>query len=189
MSESKSNQVRIIAGKWRGRKIHFPSTTELRPSSDRIRETAFNWLQFRLSSSNCLDLFAGSGACGFEALSRGAGSVTLIDNDPVVYHSLQQTKEVLDADGAELYCESIPSDRLVEILKGKTFDVVFIDPPFHQNMIASTCQWLDSLGVIAKDGVVYIETEASLQPLPIPDHWEILRAKKAGNVAYYLVST
>lgn len=189
MSDSKPNQVRIISGKWRGRKIHFPSTEQLRPSSDRIRETAFNWLQFRLSSTSCLDLYAGSGACGFEALSRGASSVTLIDSDPVVCQSLQQTKALFQAYNAEIVCESIPSDRLADKLNGQQFDVVFIDPPFHQNMISPACAWLADIGVMAEGGVAYIETEASLQPLPIPEHWEILKAKKAGNVAYYLVNT
>lgn len=189
MINSRPNQVRIIAGKWRGRKIHFPTTAELRPSSDRIRETAFNWLQMRLFSSNCLDLFSGSGACGFEALSRRANSVTLVDNDPRVFTSLQETKKLLQADEAKIYCESIPSELLADKLLGQKFDIVFIDPPFNQNMVVGTCVWLDDLGLVAKDGLVYIETEHSLQPLPIPEHWKILRAKKAGNVAYYLVST
>ncbi len=179
------NQVRIIAGKWRGRKINFISQEQLRPSGDRIRETLFNWLMRSIVGAHCLDLFAGSGALGFEALSRGAQHVTMIDNDFTTIKQLSSNVELLQAQQqTSIHHASIPTFTLPS---SQTFDVIFLDPPFQDsNAIAQACQWLLSHNLLKTGTLVYIEVEKKLQDLSVPETWQQVKVKQVGNVKFYL---
>lgn len=181
----KHGEVRIIGGQWRGRKLKFPAVSGLRPTTDRIRETVFNWLMPYLYGSHCLDLFAGSGALAIEALSRGAASATLVDQNPQIVDYLKKQLEILNAVNASIYCDTIPSSLFANPPKNK-FDIVFLDPPFHHNLLDPCCQWLEQQNLLASDAIIYIEAEATLSPLPVPKHWELLRNKTSGQVGYYL---
>jgi len=180
-----SQQVRIIGGKWRGRKISFPAVDELRPTHDRIRETLFNWLMPYINDAVCLDLFAGSGAIGFEALSRGAKKVVMLDNNREVVSSLKESAEILNADNCEILYGEFPN-RLPSFER-EQFDIVFIDPPFNKNLIASVCEWINSTGILKSDALVYLEAEKELDPLPIPSHWKIIKEGKTATIKYCLV--
>ncbi len=179
--------VRIIGGQWRGRKIHFSSLPGLRPTPNRLRETLFNWLMHKVIGARCLDLFAGSGALGFEALSRGAHSVVMIDTSPQVIKELQTNVKILGGgDRVRLYCGQIPKLKLSELGR---FDIVFLDPPFHQNCLPTCYQWLEANHCVAPAALIYIEAERDLQPLPLPTQWSILRQQSAGQVSSYLVKS
>lgn len=180
-----NNHLRIIAGKWRGRKVQFPDSQGLRPTSDRVRETLFNWLAPAINEARCLDLFSGSGALSLEALSRGAAEVTMIDANTRVSEQLRQNLKLLECDNANL----LTVDAISWLSEAKTtteaFDIVFLDPPFNQQLVASSCKLLDSQGLVGEGSYIYIETEAGLA-LQLPPSWHIHREKKAGQVAYYL---
>jgi 16S rRNA (guanine966-N2)-methyltransferase len=179
----KHNVVRIIGGQWRGRKLHFPAISGLRPTPDRVRETVFNWLAPVIHGAYCLDLFAGSGALGLEALSRGATHVTFIDQDREIVNYLKQQLVLLKIERANVYYEKFP---LIKNNFTKNFNIVFLDPPFNQNLITTCCQWLTENNLLAPNAYIYLETEAELKPLPIPDDWELIKSKIAGQVGYHL---
>ena len=184
--EGNKNQLRIIGGKRRGRKLQFPSLPGLRPTPDRGRETLFNWLMHDIIDAHCLDLYAGSGALGFEALSRGAAEVLFIDVAPEAVQALVTNANKLNVDDFDVRCLRLPC--VIEDSISTPIDIVFLDPPFKQGLIAKTCEWLDSANILADHALIYIEAEKELTPLPIPHHWKMLRNKVAGNVAYYLIS-
>lgn len=186
MENHHTSKIRIIGGKWRSRNIEFPDLASLRPTPNRIRETLFNWLAPEIMGAVCLDLFAGSGALGFEALSRGAKSVVMIDQSQQAIASLKDNATRLGAEqNIELYCASMPGN-LSEILKSHHFNIVFLDPPFHKNLISFCANWLEQQRCLEKDALIYIETEKELKILPIPENWQIIRSKIAGNVGYHL---
>lgn len=175
--------IRIIAGKWRGRKIAFDARPGLRPTGDRIRETVFNWLAPYIAGASCLDLFAGSGALSFEALSRGAASVTMIDSSPKVIKQLQTVSNQLGADGAHIIYgkspEAIPAST-------KTYDIVFLDPPFASNLIATCSKYLEQKNLLSTSALIYLETPSQHPPQSPPENWALIRSKKAGGVGYHL---
>jgi 16S rRNA (guanine966-N2)-methyltransferase len=174
-----SNKVRIIAGAWRGRLIGFPEAEGLRPTPDRVRETLFNWLGQTLDGKTCLDLFAGSGALGFEALSRGARRVVMVEQNPKALRHLQENKAKLGADRLE----TVAADALKFLSREKRlFDVIFLDPPFHQGILSLLLPLLPER--LAPDGYVYAETEGALEP---GKGWEVWRSGRAGNVHYCLL--
>ncbi len=184
---SGNQQLRIIGGEWRGRKLNFPEVEGLRPTPDRVRETLFNWLALYIPGGRCLDLFSGSGALGFEALSRGAAQVTLIDNSAVVIRQLRQNIQDLKTQSAELitgsaldWLEKRSSDLEVQ------FDVVFIDPPFRQQLAEQCCLLLEQKSMLADHAMIYLETEKELTNPMVPDNWELYREKTAGQVTYRL---
>ena len=185
MQKLKMSQVRIIGGKWRGRKIIFPAVTQLRPTPDRVRETLFNWLAPYVQDADCLDLFAGSGVLGFEALSRGAKSVVMIDRSSEVIEMLKKNAAMLTIENIEIYCSECPP-RLTQ-LQNRRFDIIFLDPPFYHEMIKPCATWLEQNNLLNANALVYIETESSLKQLPLPENWKILRSKIAGQVGYHLV--
>jgi 16S rRNA (guanine966-N2)-methyltransferase len=185
VKEKKFSELRIIGGQWRGRKIRFLPCPGLRPTPDRIRETVFNWLAPSIKNAHCLDLFAGSGALGFEALSRGAQSVVMSDQSFQTVATLRENAALFKTKAIEFHCATFPTG-LAQI-QSAPFDIVFLDPPFHQQLIASCCQWLEQHHWLKPNALVYIEAEAELQPLPVPAHWPVLRSKKAGAVGYHLV--
>ena len=180
-------QLRIIGGDWRGRKLSFPETEGLRPTPDRVRETLFNWLSAYVPGGRCLDLFTGSGALAFEALSRGAIHATMIDNSPAVIHQLRQNIQELKTQHAELI-----SGSSVEWLEGRTadqeshYDVVFLDPPFRKDLAELCCQLLEQKNLLSDNAMVYLETESELTDPRVPDNWELYREKTAGQVIYRL---
>src|SRR5688500_2520488 len=176
---SNKGKVRIIAGQYRGRRIAVPDRDDLRPTPDRVRETLFNWLGQDLSGRACLDLFAGSGALGFEAASRGASRVVMVENDRVAISALQASLKTLDATSVEL----VRADAF-EYLRasGERFDVVFLDPPFRQNALPGL---LDALPArLASGARVYVEAPAPCVP---DDSWRELKRSRAGQVSYQLL--
>jgi len=181
-----SNTLRIIGGQWRGRKLRFADGEGLRPTTDRVRETLFNWLQPLIQGARCLDLFAGSGALGLEALSRGAAEVQFIERNPRAVQTLKDNLALLHADNGHVR----PGDALAYLRNpAHPFDVVFLDPPFRQNLLAPALELLISGGWLNPDARIYIELESEQALPPLPDEWELLRSKQAGQVAYHLIKT
>lgn len=185
-------QVRIIGGAWKRTPLPVVDALGLRPTPDRVRETVFNWINHQLGgdwdSACCLDLFAGSGALGFEAASRGAQSVTLIDSHSPVVRQLEVIKEKLKADAVSvLRADALAAARDLA-LRGKRFDVVFLDPPYQQDFLARTLPLCRDL--LKEGGMVYAESGAPLPFDEAPDWlegWELVRADKAGMVCYHLL--
>lgn len=178
-----ANRVRIIGGRWRGVPLRFPPVDAVRPSPDRVRETLFNWLQPHIAGACCLDLFAGSGALGVEALSRGAAQVTFVDQEPRLTQYLRDTLRRLGAAHAVVFTESAQT-----FLRRapQPFDVVFLDPPFASGLLPEICDAL-ARGWLAREAWIYIE-QAAQTPLPmLPAGWRVHRAKRAGQVGYYLL--
>ncbi len=179
------NSVRIIAGAWRGRRIHFPDMPALRPTPDRVRETLFNWLQHSIADTRCLDLFAGSGALGLEALSRGAREVVFVEQFPAAAHALQE-QLVRFGGAAKGRILQMGAARFLRT-PGEPFDVAFLDPPFGTNALAEYIPLLDGGGWVKPNGLVYLENERSAGIPALPAHWEMLKSKSAGEVGYHLV--
>jgi len=179
-----SNTLRIIGGQWRGRKLRFADGEGLRPTTDRVRETLFNWLQPLIEGARCLDLFAGSGALGLEALSRGAAKVQFIERNPRAVQALQDNLTLLHADNGQ-----IQQGDALSYLRGpaQPFDVIFLDPPFRQDLLAPALALLASGGWLNPGARIYIELESELGEPVLPEGWELLRSKQAGQVAYHLV--
>lgn len=180
-----NNQIRIIGGEYRGRKLNFPSSEGLRPSGDRVRETLFNWLQPMLPGAACLDLFAGSGALGLEAASRGAQRVVMLEKSPKVAAQIAQNISLLGAEGVEIHCTDA-----CQWLTGESrrFDIVFLDPPFATDLLQESCRLLDLGGWLGPNARVYLETDRVKELPQLPEKWSLLRHKKAGQVCYYLFS-
>lgn len=173
-------EVRIIGGEWRGRKLPVLEADGLRPTSDRIRETLFNWLQFELPTAHCLDVFAGSGALGFEALSRGAAQVVMLEKSAVIAQQLKQNAGLLKTAKAEIH----QSDSLQFLAKpaSQTFKVVFVDPPFQQGLMQPTMDALFSQGWVSDQAWLYLEQEKSLDWPTLPEGWLIHREKTTSQV-------
>lgn len=179
-----NNTVRIIGGKWRGRKINFPAQLSIRPTSDRVRETLFNWLQTSIVDADCLDCFAGSGVLGFEAISRGAKSITMLDNNAIVIQHLYAYAELLAClNQCEIINTQVPSCTNIP---GAPFNIVFVDPPFHQNLASTTLQWLSERQLLNKKGLVYLETERELE-LNLDSAYAVIREKYTKEVCYRLL--
>jgi 16S rRNA (guanine966-N2)-methyltransferase len=179
-----SNQLRIIGGEWRGRKLHFPDAPNLRPTPDRVRETIFNWLAPMIHGARCLDLFAGSGALGLEALSRGAAFTTFVDSHKIVTQALNSHLEILNAkDKAEVL--QVDSVKFLNNT-AQQFDLVFLDPPYHLDFMQQVVPLLEANGWLSHDAMLYLEIEKR-QSLPeLPANWKELKNKVAGEVNYYL---
>jgi len=174
------NSVRIIGGDWRRRLLHFPDSEALRPTPDRVRETLFNWLGQDLDGLTCLDLFAGSGALGFEAASRGAAKVVMVESAPKVLAALEANAKMLDAGGR---LEIVRADAVKFASSAALrFDVLFLDPPYRQG-------WIDRLApllprILADDAQIYVESEIALDGC---GDWRTVRHGKAGQVFYHLM--
>lgn len=176
-------QIRIIGGKWRGRKLPVRDSEGLRPTTDRIKETLFNWLMPVIRDARCLDCFAGSGSLGFEALSRFAQNVTFIELDKQNSQLLTENKARLQAEDA-----TVINNSSLTILsqQGSPFDVVFIDPPFRKGLLTETIQLLEKNQWLADESWVYVESEAESPLTDLPANWQLHREKIAGQVAYRL---
>lgn len=178
-------RVRIIGGRWKRRLLTFPERPDLRPTPDRVRETLFNWLGPRIEGARCLDLFAGSGALGFEAASRGAAEVVMVDQSAAVAARLRAHARTLDARNVRV----VQRDALAW-LKGEAeaFDVVFVDPPFEGALLARALAHLHESSWLASGARVYVECRA-VPPAPaLPAAWHVLRSASAGGVRYYLAA-
>ena len=177
------NRLRIIGGRWRGSRIVFPALAAIRPSPDRVRETLFNWLQQPIVGARCLDLFAGSGALGLEALSRGAAHVTFVDREPQVGRHLSQTLERLGSRDAAVVVED--AQRFL-LRPAQPFDIVFLDPPFDSSMLEAIADRLQQ-GWLAPGAYVYVECPADRSLATLPGRWSVQRTKRAGQVGYHLL--
>ncbi len=176
---ARSNSVRIIGGEWRRRLIHFPDAADLRPTPDRVRETLFNWLGQDLTGETCLDLFAGSGALGFEAASRGARQVVMVERDAQIFRALQATHTNLDATKVEL----VRADALAFLRADvRRYDVVFLDPPYHLDLLPRLLPLLPSR--LDGGSRVYLESDRLTE---LPQGFEVLRKSRAGRVHSLLI--
>lgn len=174
--------VRIIGGQHRGRKLTFAELPGLRPTGDRIRETLFNWLQPVVEGARCLDLFAGSGALGMEAASRGAAQVVMVEQAGSAVRQLEHNRETLGLDQLSI----VRADALQFLEQPPTpFDVVFLDPPFDNDLLGAVCQRL-TMGWLAVDARIYLEEDLSREFPELPEDWQWLRQKSAGRVRYGL---
>ncbi|MDG1323907.1 MAG: 16S rRNA (guanine(966)-N(2))-methyltransferase RsmD, partial [Porticoccaceae bacterium] len=157
--EKGGGRIRIIGGQWRSRKISFLEAPGLRPTGDRIRETLFNWLGINIDGAHCLDLYAGSGILGLEALSRGASTCTALENNPTVVKQLHANSSELGADLSIINADSIKF--LQHKNSGRVFDMVFVDPPFSKTLHTKSCALLESNGWLAPDALIYCELPAT----------------------------
>ena len=182
MQTKRQGKVRIIGGKWRGRKLPVVDVATLRPTPDRVRETLFNWLQPVIEGSSCLDLYAGTGVLGLEALSRGAGEVVLVEQNSDAVLQISRNIEALSANGVRLY-----QNDALEWLKNnrQKFDVVFLDPPYRQGLIEKSSALIRSHGCLKKNALIYIEADKTIQ---VPDSMLLEKQGRAGQVRFMLLT-
>jgi len=180
-----TNRLRLIAGKFRGQKLSFPNVGGLRPTKNQIRETLFNWLAPVIQNASCLDLFAGSGALGFEALSRGAKNVVFVDNSKTVITALSLNQNKLQITNAV-----IRQQDSLDFLKHSdlSFDIIFLDPPFESHLLEKTWILLQDKNLLNPSGFIYVEIAVKTSLPTLPKNWKIYREKKTGNVNYYLIN-
>lgn len=176
-----SNKVRISGGEWRSRLLPFPDVPGLRPTPDRVRQTVFNWLGQELHGLTCLDLFSGTGVMGFEALSRGAKQVVMVEKSIPAYKALIENKTLLHAEVAQI----LNSDALQFLAQNQLiFDVIFLDPPYSQGWLPKLLPQLQQH--LTTEGLLYVEAEFSVQD---EDGWQVIKHGKAGNVHYHLIKS
>ncbi len=190
-----ARQVRIIAGEFRGRRLTFPDLPGLRPTADRVRETLFNWLQADVVAEHCLDLFAGSGACGFECLSRGASTVTFVDRSSEVCRYLQTgLRQLLEGQSDHQPSAQIHNVSAQDFLQrnadqSSPYGLVFLDPPFADDCLLEISQQLETGGLLKEKALIYVESGSSIplvsQLAPL-SNWQVLKEKKAGAVRFAL---
>ncbi len=183
--KTRPGRLRIVAGKWRSRLLDIADVPGLRPTSERIRETLFNWLVPKIHGSRCLDLFAGTGALGLEALSRGARNAVFVEKSAMAVKTLRKNCQALAAEGA-LIRQTDALDYLRETLEGP-FDLVFLDPPFGADLNEELCRLLEERNLISSDAQVYIEQDRSKPEPALPSTWRVKKNETAGNVRYMLV--
>ena len=184
MNKDPTSSLRIIGGQWRGRRLPIPIHHTLRPTPNAIRETLFNWLAPRLSNCTCLDVFAGSGALGTEALSRGASWVTFLEKSKKIAAMIGQNMAQLNGEAHSLV---IHTDALhwLTTAHATPFDIIFIDPPFHHNFIDPVCALIHQYKWICTGGYVYLEHERKTTPR-VPKSWQCYRTKTSKHIAYSL---
>lgn len=179
------NQLRIIGGEHRGRRLHFPDAPGLRPTADRVRETLFNWLAGELNGCRALDLFAGSGALGIEALSRGAGEVLFVER---AAPAVRQLKENLNLLRATDRARVIQADALRWLGNDAgRFDLVFLDPPFARRLLPQACAALEQQDLLTARAWIYLEQDSSHAWPELPANWQLYRQGQAGQAAYRLM--
>lgn len=183
VSKSYPGTIRIIGGKWRGRRLDVAEGEGLRPTPDRVRETIFNWLRPWLAGARCLDVTAGTGSLCLEALSQGAASAVMVEQAAGPATMLNKNLAILNAENVRV----VHSDAL-KFLQGpaEPFDIVFLDPPFKSDLIAQCAELLEQRGWLKPEALIYIEAPSTVEILPIPATWELIRSKVAGQVGYHL---
>jgi 16S rRNA (guanine966-N2)-methyltransferase len=177
-------ELRIIGGRWRGRRLPIPLQPGLRPTADRIRETLFNWLAPVIAGSRCLDCFAGSGAIGLEAASRGAAAVVMLEHNGLVARQLLQNVAKLGA--AEVAVQQTDAMHWLAYAPAEPFDICFLDPPFQSDLLASALAPLIARGWLANEALVYLEMDKAASWPTLPADWSWLRQKQSGQVRYGL---
>lgn len=179
---TKTGHIRIIAGQHRGRKLPVLIADGLRPTTDRVKETVFNWLMPYVQDANCLDCFAGSGGLGFEAMSRGAESLTLVELNKAAAQQLKDNKALLKIDNIQ-----VVQQNALDFLQTnqQSFSLVFIDPPFRKGLAQQAAELLSIKG-LDEDALIYVEMEADTNAQVMPSHWQLLKEKVAGQVVYRL---
>ncbi|NQY62279.1 MAG: 16S rRNA (guanine(966)-N(2))-methyltransferase RsmD [Alteromonadaceae bacterium] len=186
IKNSPKGSIRIIAGKHRGRKLPVLMAAGLRPTTDRVKETVFNWLMPYIQQSNCLDCFAGSGGLGFEALSRGAQQLTFLEFNKAAAQQLKQNQALLNLCNATIvHTDALSYLKTFSEKKRQPFDVVFLDPPFRKQFIEQTALLLNQ-GWLANNALIYVEMEVDNNNQQLPENWQMLKEKVAGQVVYRL---
>jgi len=185
--KSPAGQLRIVAGNWRSRLLQIADLPELRPTSERIRETLFNWLSPRIYGARCLDLCAGTGALGLEAMSRGASRAVFVERSPLATKALQANIASLGASGAEVH--NIDARQYLSGSNVEQFDIVFLDPPFADVLHDELCRLLLEQHWLAAGARIYIEMDKRQPELRLPEGWKVLKNRTAGNVRYMLATT
>ncbi|MEO0973191.1 MAG: 16S rRNA (guanine(966)-N(2))-methyltransferase RsmD [Pseudomonadota bacterium] len=180
-----ANRFRIIGGRHRGRRLSFPAVEGLRPSPDRVRETLFNWLGPTIVGARCVDLFAGSGALGLEALSRDAAEVVFVDRSSTAVQAIRHHLQALASDRGSVRCE--PAETFLAATPPLA-DLYFVDPPFDGHHWDPLCTLLDERRMACAPALVYLEHPRSVE-IALPPAWESLKRSRAGNVAFQLVRT
>ncbi len=180
--QGQTGQIRIIGGEFRGRKLPVLDAEGLRPTSDRVKETLFNWLQFDVAGARCLDLYAGSGSLSFEALSRGAKNAVLLELSAANAKQLKQNLAALDIHNASVH--QVDSLQWLSEPIAEPFDIVFIDPPFHKDLMAASLERLFANGFITESSILYLEQENSLAWPQLPTGWYCHREKKTSQVQF-----
>ncbi|MEM6514293.1 MAG: 16S rRNA (guanine(966)-N(2))-methyltransferase RsmD [Pseudomonadota bacterium] len=187
MGANRPGRLRIVAGNWRSRVLPVADVDGLRPTSERVRETLFNWLGPRIAGQRALDLFAGTGALGFEALSRGANEVVFVERSAKAARALREAAELLKADAADIRQQD--AFDYLRSTKAPPFDLVFLDPPFADDSLADLCRLIDEQGTVRRGGRVYIEQDRHAEEIALPPDWTLDKSKTAGNVRYSLIRT
>ena len=186
--ESRAGRLRIVAGNWRSRLLDIADAEGLRPTAERVRETLFNWLTPHIAGARCLDLFAGTGALGLEALSRGAAAVVFVEKSAVAARQLEKNIEILVKSPLTADVFQVDARDYLRNAAGPPFDIVFLDPPFAADMLAETCRLLAGSQMLADDALVYLELDRKEAEPEMPDGWRIRKNKTAGKVRYMLVT-
>lgn len=179
----RKNEIRIIGGAWRSRKLPFPDAEGLRPTPDRVRETLFNWLRNDVEGATCLDLYAGSGALGFEAASRGASRVVMVESQAQVAKALKDHCSRLEASRVQVFQESA-KDYLLR--SPEPFGIVFLDPPFRKGWLSSAAGLLERGAWLSPSALIYVEGERDLDAGSLPCGWNLLKEGAQGEVAFRL---
>jgi len=179
-------RLRIVAGIWRSRVLEIADVEGLRPTSERIRETLFNWLTPGMAGARCLDLFAGTGVLGLEALSRGAAAAVFVENSKIAIATLRRNVASLDASAALIH--SGAATEYINASGAERFDIVFLDPPFADDNLAELCRLIDESELLAANANVYLEQDRARPEPDLPDGWTVLKSKVAGNVRYMLAA-
>ena len=181
-SKGGASKLRIIGGEWRSRQLPIIELDGLRPTTDRVRETVFNWLSFEIPGARCLDLFSGSGALGLEALSRGAKECTFVELNRSVAQQIERNLSTLQASNGTVY----NTDALSFLQANPApFDVIFLDPPFRKGLLEQVLPKLDERW-LAANAYIYIERESEAQLSQLPDHWQLKKEKRAGQLTFAL---
>ena len=180
-----NGELRIIGGKWRSRKISIADFPGLRPTSNRVRETLFNWIAPYVTGAKTLECFGGTGALSLEALSRGAKQSFILETAPTVVDVLHNNRKNLAAENVQI----INVNALSWLCKpaDTSFDLIFLDPPFRKNLLKETCLLLNINGYVHSKTLIYVEVEKQLLPLPTPENWSVKKWKTAGQLNYYLL--
>ena len=183
--KARPGRLRIVAGNWRGRLLEIADVPGLRPTSERVRETLFNWLSPRIGGARCLDLFAGTGALGLEALSRGATTVIFVEISRRAARAIEDNVKALNAEGAVVV--NADARKFLRSAQPGSFDIIFLDPPFADDLLEDLCRLIDELGLLSPRGRVYLEQDKGKPEAILPAGWTTLRSKTAGQVRYSLV--
>ena len=178
-------KVRITSGEWKNRNLEVPDIDGLRPTSERVRETLFNWLMPSIHKSVCLDLFAGSGSLGFEALSRGARHCTFVEKSKLAFRQIKTTRTILNAMNSEAHnCDAID---FLSSVHNHNFNLVFLDPPFSDDYLISSIESIHEYQLVSRGGYIYIEFNKNNDLFNLPDNWSVIRKKIYGNVCFILI--